>query len=156
MGTIKVKTADLIGPALDWAVAHAVKAWETAHELFPTMTLDPTFSGVEARPYPRGEYGTMLLTCVLVPRNPFRQDPQSFCPSTDWSQGGPLIEKYRIELRESGKANWWADKSMLREGVPDQNDWCGHGPSALIAACRAIVAAKLGDSVDVPEELVKP
>lgn len=73
--------------------------------------------------------------------------------SSNWAHGGPLIDNYRIELRESGKANWWADKSMLRAGAPDQHDWCGHGPSALIAVCRSIVQGILGDVVRVPSVL---
>lgn len=145
MNMVEVKTAELSGSALDWAVAHAVKAWESAHELFPTMTLDPTFSGVEARPYPSGEYGTMLQTCVLIPNNPFRQDPQSFCPSSEWSHGGPLIDRRITTLCSPRDGYWWAHAG----------NHLGEGGSALIAACRAIVAAKLGDTVQVPAELVE-
>lgn len=145
---IEVKTAELSGAALDWAVAIAAEAWKSAHTLYPTMTLDPSFSGVEARPYPRGKFGSSLMTCVLVPNNPFRQDPQAFCPSIEWSHGGPLIKEYAIGFVGHDADNWlafFAPEDKAHEGI---------GSTHLIAACRAIVAAKLGDSVMVPRELV--
>lgn len=145
---IEVNTAELEGAALDWAVANAVKVWESAHEMFPTMTLDPTFSGVEPRPYPRGEFGSMLMTCVLVPSNPFRQDPQPFCPSISWSQGGPLIDRHRISVifhDDDSRPCAWTDETAAWSGA-----------DALICLCRAIVADKLGNTVQVPAELVTP
>lgn len=149
---IEMKTTELIGPALDWAVAHAVKAWESAHELFPTMTLDPRFSGVEPRPYPRGEFGSMLMTCVLVPNNPFRQDPQPFCPSIDWSQGGPLIDKYKVDLFPTDPV---MSKAVITPDLSEPHFYFRQfGPTPLIAAMRCLVASKLGDTVQVPKELL--
>lgn len=148
---IDVNVCDLRGAALDWAVANATKAWESAHALFPTMTLDPTFCGVEPRPYPRGEFGSMLMTCVLVPSNPFRQDPQPFCPSTDWSQGGPLIAKHEISLHcPQSTDDVWAAWIVQSGG-----EFCCGGWTPLIAACRSIVASKLGKTVQVPAELME-
>lgn len=155
MKMVTVKTADLIGPALDWAVAHATKAWEWAHEWFPTMTLDPTFIRVVARECPRGPHGALVMTCLLEPRNPFRQDPQLFSPSVYWSQGGPLIDRYNPRMTPQ----------VL--GLKDEEPYCASigtgdvihfhcGATYLIAVCRAIVAAKLGDEVQVPAELVQP
>ena len=126
---VEVKVAELSGAALDYAVAEATKAWEWAHEWFPTMTLDPTFIRVVARECPRGPHGALVMTCLLEPRNPFRQGPQVFCPSTDWSQGGPLIEKY-------------LGGCLLRVD------------ELLLNAMRAIVLEQLGDVVSVPAELV--
>ena len=138
---MKIQVSDLSGSALDWAVAHATKAWEWAHEWFPTMTLDPTFLGVSDNA-PGGSVS-------LIPRNPMRQDSQPFTPSTDWAQGGRLIEKHQIEINwdgVDGKALWWnaAHQDIAQFQM---------GDTPLIAACRAIVAAKLGESVDVPEYL---
>ncbi|MCO8161048.1 DUF2591 domain-containing protein [Pseudomonas sp. 21LCFQ010] len=143
---IEVKAAELTGAALDWAVAMAVKAWTFAHAYYPTMTVDPTFSGVEVGEYPRGEFGSMVPTCILVPRNSMRQDPQAFCPSTDWSQGGPLIATHRVSVIYSDETCdpcAWTDSTA---------PW--HGDTPLIAACRAIVASKLGDTVQIPAELL--
>ena len=138
---IEVKTADLTGPALDWAVAHATKAWEWAHEWFPTMTLDPTFLRVSNHL----SYGKV----VLIPNNPMRQGAEPFQPSTDWTQGGRLIEKYLISLHWL-RSGYQACPAKLN--APTFYIW---GSTALIAACRAIVADKLGEVVSVPAELAE-
>ncbi len=150
MNMIKVKTAELSGAALDYAVAYATKAWEWAHSLHPAMTLDPTFCAIEARPYPRGEFGSLLMTCVLVPSNPFRQDPQAFCPSIYYADFWKMLERtakaIRLELQfESNAASYM--QNGMRVGYT-AND-------IKVAACRAIVAARLGDTVSVPAELVQ-
>lgn len=143
-GMVEVKCGDLVGPALDWAVAHATKIWEWAHEWFPTMTLDPTFRGVSDNA-PCGHVR-------IIARNPMRQESQDFCPSTDWAQGGRLIEREQIELEwdgVDGKALWW--KATHQDIAQFQM-----GETPLIAACRAIVAAHLGEVVSVPTELTQP
>ena len=63
--------------------------------------------------------------------------------STDWAQGGPIIEREGIDLSRAG-SGWWAVNSPL----PIQS-----GPTPLIAAMRCYVASKLGDTVEIPEEL---
>lgn len=108
---MKIKTAELQGAALDWAV------WIIEHG---NAKLDDE------------------LIAALAP----------FSPSTDWAQGGPIIERNRMYIR------------------PYYNDppgqWCAEcgaeftfGPTPLVAAMRCYVASKLGDEVDVPEELLK-
>lgn len=68
-------------------------------------------------------------------------------PSTNWVQGGPIIEREHISLSdpESQAGNEW-------------RAWCGawnfSGSTPLIAAMRCYVASRFGDEVDVPEELV--
>lgn len=142
---IEVKVAELEGAALDWAVACAVEAWKTAHELFPTWTLDATFSGVQPMVYSDGQ-----AICQLVPNNPMRQDPQRYSPSTDWTQGGPLIERYKVEFRFSIPSEVMASAFDGHLGVGYRL-----GSNHLIAAMRAIVAAELGETVQVPAELVE-
>jgi hypothetical protein len=63
--------------------------------------------------------------------------------ATDWAQGGPIIEREGIDLSRAG-SGWWGliAPSIIRSG-----------PTPLIAAMRCYVASKLGDTVDVPEEL---
>ena len=134
---VEVKTAELVGPALDWAVANATEAWEFAHEWFPTMTLDPRFIGIR---------NVAVDGCVwLEPRNPLRQDPQPFRPSTDWTQGGPLIEQFGLDL-------WKHEGKFYAFHTRQHNKYCAD--TVLVATCSAIVAAKLGDVVQVPAELV--
>lgn len=65
--------------------------------------------------------------------------------STNWSFGGPIIERECIELHtysanDDGVVTWRANDYMD-----------GHTP--LIAAMRCFVVSKLGDEVEVPEEL---
>lgn len=74
-----------------------------------------------------------------------------FCPDTDWSQGGPLLEKHYIEL-SIGDEGYWANRICTSRYGYDTRNY--HGNTMLIAACRAIVATKLGDAVQVPAELV--
>jgi len=61
--------------------------------------------------------------------------------ATDWAQGGPLIERERIELEHDGFI-WWARIKADEEYS---------GPTPLIAAMRCYVASKLGDTIDIPE-----
>ena len=99
-----MKTNELQGAALDWAVAQC--------EYFPV-----------------------------------RHGVDDNCPeySTDWSRGGPIIERERIRLDPRGL--WCA--------AHDTHEWTeSTGPTPLIAAMRCYVASKLGDEVEVPEELM--
>jgi len=146
---MKIKTSELTGAQLDWAVAKAGREWEQAHKIFPTMTLDPTFSGVRIC-----ELGDGTSTCLLIPENPMRQDPQDYCPSTDWRQGGPIIEREKITLIPSEGKGTFAGNPVggLRWLARCKNmpvNEIGHTP--LIAAMRAFVASKMGDEVEVPE-----
>ncbi len=71
-----------------------------------------------------------------------------FKPSTRWGDGGPIIEREKIELvdNQDGESGKWA--SMKATGEP----LC-FGPTPLIAAMRCFVASRLGDEVEVPDEL---
>jgi hypothetical protein len=66
--------------------------------------------------------------------------------STDWAQGGPIIDRERITLRI------WDDEDCVHAYKCSSQDWL-EGPTPLIAAMRCYVASMLGDEVDVPEEL---
>jgi hypothetical protein len=70
-----------------------------------------------------------------------------YVPTTDWAQGGSIIERENISV--AGKDHLhdcWA--AMNQYGRNMQN-----GPTPLIAAMRCYVVAKLGDEVEIPEEL---
>jgi hypothetical protein len=106
-----MKTAELTGPALDWAVAKCEFVPGTAK----TLIWD------EFKPY-----------------------------STNWAQGGPIIERELIEVgRQHGE--WIACSEVADDGSWDEN--VCYGPTPLIAALRCYVASKLGDEVEVPAEL---
>jgi hypothetical protein len=67
----------------------------------------------------------------------------SYTPSTNWSQGGPIIEREGITLTHQA-FDWSAQTD---------DDLFAYGPTPLIAAMRCYVASKLGDDVEIPEEL---
>lgn len=125
---MKIKTSELSGSNLEWAVAVAV--------------------GAHCQETGSSDLRTGKNWVVSGFRS-MRWD--DWTPSTDWSQGGPLIERFGLCFDNAGK-----------HGFSVVKDWhCGEpiafyppGITHLIAACRAIVAAKLGDEVDVPERLV--
>lgn len=128
---MKIKTSELIGPALDWAVA---KLWYSDRRVELTegrtgvrVLRDPSYDGSEHYHW----FG--------------------FIGSTDWSQGGPIIEREGIAtapLTECWEAQIEPDCNYPRPKV-------SYGPTPLIAAMRCYVASKLGDEVEVPDELLK-
>jgi hypothetical protein len=78
---------------------------------------------------------------------PVRNGFDDNCPeySSDWMQGGPIIGREKIQIKENGHGHWFA-KKFIKDG------WV-RGTTPLIAAMRCYVASKLGDEVNVPEEL---
>lgn len=124
---MKIKTSELIGAQLDWAVAVAVSAYcqETGS--------NDLHSGKH---------------WVIPGFKPMRWD--DWTPSADWSQGGPLIERFKVHIaydlgRGQAAVRVPTDRGMKQGGAS--------GETHLIAAMRAIVAAKLGEEIEVPEEL---
>lgn len=69
-------------------------------------------------------------------------------PSTNWAQGGPIIEREKISVWARG--NEWAAEAFTPNHQGDEQE----GPTPLIAAMRCYVAMKLGDEVSIPEGLV--
>ena len=71
------------------------------------------------------------------------------CPeySTDWAQGGPIIEREDISVSrefQSGRVEWAA---WTPAPIRDDAEAFGYGPTPLIAAMRCYVASKLGDEI---------
>jgi len=70
-------------------------------------------------------------------------------PSQGWGQIGSLIESHVTTLCSPRDGYWWAhSRGVIGERL-------GDGNTALIAVCRAIVAANLGETVSIPAELLK-
>lgn len=126
---ISVRVSNLVGAPLDWAVAMA-----------EGFTIDP-----ECRTtvwHPGG------LPCSISTRG--TAEGFGWRPSTNWAQGGQLIDKH------SGTAQHipWLPADLCYAGGPaGAGVWC-YGPTALIAFCRGLVNHKLGDTVQVPKELM--
>lgn len=125
---MKIKTSELTGAALDWAVAKAEGLIDADIKVGKATTkavvLDGPHGPVDMR---SGEY---------------------FRPSTDWSQGGPISDRERISTEWSPLWGCWAARDLRNAAFSFM------GPTALVAAMRCYVASKLGDEVEVPEELL--
>jgi hypothetical protein len=123
--------ASLEGAALDWAVAKCLPD-DTVRIYFEEETGEKLF-----------------LDDWEVPE---------FSPSTDWAQGGPIIEREGIALDCLRTCfvidSWVAASEMVREGDYDSPVIKFTGPTPLIAAMRCYVASQLGDEVEVPSDLM--
>lgn len=128
MSKTEVKTADLVGVALDWAVAWAEGDKVSAEDGYVVVA---EFSE---------QHGDFFSVC--------------YSPSTDWSQGGSLIERHEITIYPPRHLVMPADGWGAQFYIVN-NPKVFRGSTPLIAAMRAIVAAKLGDVVSVPSELLK-
>lgn len=84
----------------------------------------------------------------------------SYRPAADWSRGGPIIEREKIEIFWHNTAKVWcaANNTRLkyheRGEFVEGSDFKAEGPTLLVAAMRCFVLSQLGADVDVPEGLV--
>lgn len=91
---------------------------------------------------------------IVIPE--FKEPDCYYHPSNDWSIAGDIIEKNKIHLLHSDDckedSKWVA--SIARENMVG---WriLHHGKTPLLAAMRCYIESKLGDSVEIPEELLK-
>lgn len=69
--------------------------------------------------------------------------------STDWAQAGPIIEREYISV-----LSWLVGAWKARTTANDGTEYICEGPTPLVAAMRCYVASKLGDEVEVPNEIV--
>ncbi len=132
---MKVKTADLVGTQLDIAVAVAL-------------------GGVITRPQDAQVYLNEMHQ--LCGESAKRHSRYVFSPSTDWGQCGELMESLSISCYQSndpatGKFYHWVGVSESahpekRRGLIADNP--------RVAICRSVVQSKLGDEVDIPDELI--
>lgn len=113
---MKVKVSELVGPALDWAVAKC--------------------EGFDNFKFWNGLANTLSPAGHVI----------SHHYSSVWAQGGPIIEREKIcpDFLLSG--------SCL--AVSRTTEKQGYGPTPLIAAMRCYVASKMGDIIEVPDELL--
>jgi hypothetical protein len=138
---MKIKTSELTGPALRYAVA--VANGYAIHN-------DGLLNG-------RNMFGWYIAGYHADPNNWLHF--VEFNPDCNWAQGGPILDREHIATgnRTYGPASIVLDECYGIIG--EDPDWGEHlfeqaGPTRLIAAMRCYVASKLGDEVDVPEELV--
>lgn len=150
-----MKTTDLIGPALAWAVGVAEGYELSLYGVDPSIRARVPGLGVHA---------------------PWR-------PDTYWNQGGPIIEREGIStvwcdddygtdargfcnnMRNPVWASTTGQHGADESYGPQGDNWgrsynidadeAVYGPTHLIAAMRCYVASKLGAEIDVPPELTK-
>lgn len=151
---IEVKTAELSGPALRYAVMIAIGG-ELRAEHAPLEGKDYQRVGL-----PAGLDDHGLWFEAAHPAWAGTAGCRTWRPDEDWAQAGPLIEKYQIELMHFGSYGrdgcpWEAQLSPGDHHYIDQRPGeASSGATPMIALCRAIVADKLGDTVQVPAALV--
>lgn len=141
------KVSELSGAALDWAVA-------TCENL--PLKLDPMGKGVSSHRY-------HVWPDDWPPSAPgYLSVGGKYSPSTNWSQGGPIIDREDLAISPLPDGLW-------RAYAPEGTKWVPHGESGLevfnwkhkqeayhplIAAMRCYVASKLGEEVEIPKELM--
>lgn len=145
MTTVTVKTEELDGAALDWAVAQCIDDESIVyHKGKPSheQEFDPcNWANYEdLKRFVTGRY---------------------FRPSINWDQGGPLIREKNVSVVFDGQynskfkpENWQAYVGLFTYYEDWKYEGSADGPTPLIAAMRAIVASDLGDIVEIPEELL--
>ena len=137
---MKIKTSELTGAALDWAVAKATQiplyqcgeGWPGNHVVNEESLRRPIV--------------TIGLTGRMLLEGPKASENKEWSPSTDWAQGGPIIEREGISWHCGNKSSWHAYAYGSSEDMT--------GPTPLIAAMRCYTSSKLGDEIEVPDELL--
>lgn len=120
---MQVKTNELIGNALNWAVGVA---------LGYKLSLYEADLSIQAR----------VPGCSV-------HDPWK--PARYWQQGGPIIEREGLCLRK-GHSGWWIAHTL---NINDIEQHMAVAPTPLIAAMRCYVTSKLGNTVEIPDALMK-
>jgi hypothetical protein len=112
-----MKTSELTGAALDWAVAKCEGFGDS-----------PRFMEIFMYQQSRG---------------------MGYCYSADWAKGGAIIERENISITGTNFP-WWECDSGWYAHI---GDCYSYGSTPLVAAMRCYVASKLGNEVELPEEL---
>lgn len=151
---MKVKTVELIGAALDWAVAKCEGYFDDT----------PHYTGSAIS-------GAHFLSMWKADGHGVHWTHSS----TKWSEGGPIIERENITIIRANSL--YVDGKNVPNWFAETDKWVGHsistgyegeyfdpcfmvdesggyyGTTPLIAAMRSYVASKLGDEVEIPDEL---
>lgn len=157
-----IKTSEATGATLDWLVAAALEKQFSEDRIIKICRVEATTPAWIERENSPGSAPYF----------------HRFSPSTDFAQGGPIIEREHITIvcaeggytpseddEESGSysAYWVAEKGLQCASDvygPQDDNYGSHfqiaeagiaGPTPLIAAMRCYVADKLGDTVQAPD-----
>lgn len=129
---MRVKTNELSGAALDWAVAKCEGYAPINHTILATVWVE--------RLNARG----VMDPCPI----------SSLRYSTDWARGGPIIEREGISVQmfdgSSPPERLW---NAYLDSPPFRADEEINGPTPLIASMRCYVGSRLGAEIEIPQEL---
>ena len=129
----KIKTSELLGHGLAWAAGIAEGYEMSAYGVTPEL---------RARVPGQG---------VIAPWNPTQY----------YNQAGEIIDREGIGTHRNGKLlyvdnqkRWEANVTLALDLPPPRAGFRALGPTRLIAAMRCFVASRMGDTVEIPEELL--
>lgn len=130
-----MKTSELLGAELDWAVAKCEGATDEWRSDGPFL-----WNGVP---------------CIRIDGHDV-----NYRPSSNWMVGGPIIDREDIAISPLPDGLWRAysaDGTMWAPHGVEVFHWTRkqQGYHPLIAAMRCYVASKLGDEVEIPAELTQ-
>ena len=130
----KVRVSEATGIVLDYLVAKCEGYWATIK------------SGGIVYTHPDGNW----------------HSEENWSPSSKWVQGGPIIEREVYKVFRNVGNSWTA---MIKKKEPYFSPTyqldilvdkfiSKSGPTALVASLRCYVYSKLGEEVEVPDELL--
>ena len=131
---MKIKVQDLTKLQLNWAVATS----EEHPKAIDTSGLD-------------GPVVICGFKQKMLHSNREGQEWIAYQPSSNWTQGGPIIERERIELKipEAKEFGQWM--ALITDASGDYIH--RSGPTPLIATMRCFVENRLGSEVEIPDIL---
>ncbi|PHM37158.1 phage protein NinX family protein [Xenorhabdus innexi] len=156
---MKLKTSELTGRALDFSVAQAIGmdiyicgrasddeyGWIGYKKSFGLIQ-DSVDVAVAAFEKPVITVGFCGEICIES-----QTKSQKYSPSTNWEQCGQLIDIFGMELTNELVNDTWRYYATCPHLMGEYQ----HGDTPKIAICRAVVAAELGNEVDIPDELLE-
>jgi hypothetical protein len=144
---MKIKTSELIDDALDWAVGMAEGRTLQRNPMGP-MGGHGWWIWEET---PSGQGGIILSKSVYLSIG------KQWSPTTNRAQGGPIMEREGVSVfcGGLGATGYWNAYYADRDEWHDVDLHKQVGPTPLVAGMRCYVASKLGDEVEVPDELLQ-
>lgn len=134
---VEETTQDLIGSGLNWATFCAVyTGLQPAIHIHEAGThkIHGTLKEIE---FPRA---------VSLSYSGAHGIEHQWNPSGDWEYGGPLMDRFEVEILRAGKS--------VHAKLYGKTGAAAQGETALVAMCRAIVTSVYGDTMRIPMELL--
>lgn len=154
-----MKTSELTGAALDWAVAICEgRNLDMRHNYIKRKAVENNYTDVEGLAFQLSTQVNEIIDSDTVNSLSATAmnstlELKTIAYSSDWALGGPIIQHEKISLSSPRGFGWVAE--LWQEKI---NPITGHftfssGDTPLIAAMRCYVASKLGGEIEIPKEL---